>query len=63
MRVEENCLPLTAFTPAILRDSNISLLAAEGNLFEMKPLYDQEGYEKVKVMFLFIEMFKTAKRK
>lgn len=31
----------------ILSDSQISLLAVEGNLFEIKMLRDLEGYDKV----------------
>ena len=47
LRVEENCLEITALTPKILKDSNISTLALEGNLFEMKKFHNIEGYEEV----------------
>ncbi|UYV73631.1 LRRC57 [Cordylochernes scorpioides] len=46
LRVEENCLPLEAITPDLLAHSNISLLAADGNLFDAKQLRDLPGYDK-----------------
>ncbi|XP_075049492.1 leucine-rich repeat-containing protein 57 isoform X2 [Mixophyes fleayi] len=49
LRLEENCLELSTLPPSILRDSQISLLAVEGNLFEIKQLRDLDGYEKVSV--------------
>ena len=57
LRAQENCLPVKAFTPAILRDSNISLLAIEGNLFEMKPFYDMEGYDAVSLRLMLMSLF------
>ena len=52
LRLEENCLELSAFSPAILRDSNISLLALDGNLFDTKQFRDLEGYDQVGVQLL-----------
>lgn len=47
LRLEENCLDVTAFTPRIMRDSQISLFAVEGNVFDMKTFHNVEGYEAV----------------
>ncbi|MEE6492574.1 hypothetical protein FKM82_016606 [Ascaphus truei] len=46
LRLEENCLELGMLPQSILGDSQISLLAVEGNLFEIKMLRDMEGYDK-----------------
>ena len=45
LRVEENCLALEEITRKLLSDSQISTLAVEGNLFEMKKLHDHPNYE------------------
>lgn len=45
LRLEENCLQITAIHSKILTDSNISNLALEGNLFEMKQLQNLYGYD------------------
>jgi len=47
LRLEENCLELSAFTLKIMSDSPMSLLAVEGNLFEMKNFHLIEGYDQV----------------
>lgn len=47
LRLEENCLELSAFTPKILRGSQISTLAVEGNLFEAKQFHQLDGYDQV----------------
>lgn len=47
LRLEENCLELSAFTPKILRDSAIALLAVEGNVFDIKAFRSLEGYDQV----------------
>lgn len=57
LRLEENCLPLTAIHPKILADSHISNLAVDGNLFETKALTDIEGYDK------YMERFTAVKKK
>lgn len=57
MRLEENCLPLTALTPSILRDSPISILSVDGNLFEMKSLHQADGYDK------YMERYTATKKK
>ena len=57
LRLEENCLDLTAFTPHILKDSTIALLAVEGNLFEMKKFNDLEGLDQ------YMERYTATKKK
>ena len=52
LRLEENCLQIAALTPKILEESSVSLLAMEGNLFDMKQLHDAPGYEKVSLEFV-----------
>lgn len=49
LRIEENCLPLTAFTPRIFRESPVSLLAVDGNVFDMKSFQSLDGYDQVKI--------------
>uniref|UniRef100_A0A8C5R5C6 Leucine-rich repeat-containing protein 57 n=1 Tax=Leptobrachium leishanense TaxID=445787 RepID=A0A8C5R5C6_9ANUR len=57
LRLEENCLELGMLPQSILGDSQISLLAVEGNLFEIKRLRDLEGYEK------YMERFTATRKK
>lgn len=47
LRLEENCLALEAITPQLLKESQISLLAVDGNLFDAKQMREAEGYEQV----------------
>ena len=47
LRVEENCLELSAITANLLKNSQISLLAIDGNLFEMRQFPHVDGYEEV----------------
>lgn len=47
LRVEENCLPVEALTAELLKESQISLLAVEGNLFDVKQLREADGYDQV----------------
>ena len=47
LRLEENCLALDAVNPELLKESQISLLAVDGNLFETKQLREAEGYDQV----------------
>ena len=53
MRVEENCLTLDSFSVAILKDSQISLFAFDGNAFTMKQFQDLEGYAEVLCYYSF----------
>lgn len=57
LRLEENCLQLQAVPEKILTDSQISLLAIDGNLFESKDLHAREGWEK------YMERFTATKKK
>lgn len=47
LRVEENCLPLEAISVELLKESQISLLSCEGNLFDSKQLRETDGYDQV----------------
>lgn len=57
LRVEENCLQLSAIHPDILLNSKICNLAVEGNLFETKQLADINGYE------AYMDRFTAVKKK
>lgn len=57
LRLEENCLNLTAFSPKILKESSLTLLAVDGNLFEMKSLHQLEGYD------AYMERYTATKKK
>lgn len=57
LRLEENCLQLSAICPRILTDSKISVLALDGNLFDMKSLAEAEGYDK------YMERYTAVKKK
>ncbi|KAF6024893.1 LRRC57 [Bugula neritina] len=45
LRLEENCLEKAMITPKILKQSNIALLAIDGNLFPAKDFPHFDGYE------------------
>jgi len=47
LRLEENCLALEAITPQLLKESQISLLAVDGNLFDAKQMREADGYDQV----------------
>lgn len=57
LRLEENCLQLDSIPTKLLADSHVSLLAVEGNLFEMKDLQSREGYE------AYMERYTATKKK
>ncbi|KAJ1104029.1 hypothetical protein NDU88_001444 [Pleurodeles waltl] len=57
LRLEENCLELSMLPDSILSDSQISLLAVEGNLFEIRNLRDLNGYDK------YMERFTATRKK
>lgn len=50
LRLEENCLQISSIPTSLLADSQVSLLAVEGNLFELKDLQEKEGYEAVSTL-------------
>ncbi|XP_057304115.1 leucine-rich repeat-containing protein 57-like [Hydractinia symbiolongicarpus] len=57
LRIEENCLPLSAMTENILKNSQIAVLAFEGNMFDMKQLQEVEGYNE------YISRYSANKKK
>ncbi|KRZ03761.1 Leucine-rich repeat-containing protein 57 [Trichinella zimbabwensis] len=57
LRLEENCLPLGSFWDPILRDSSISLLAVDGNLFTMREFCLLPNYQN------YMERFTATKKK
>ncbi|KAK6481482.1 leucine-rich repeat-containing protein 57-like [Huso huso] len=57
LRLEENCLELSSVPLSLLSQSQVSLLALEGNLFEIKMMRDLEGYDK------YMERFTATKKK
>ncbi|GAB1609232.1 leucine-rich repeat-containing protein 57-like [Argonauta hians] len=46
LRLQENCLDISAFSLPIMKDSQISLMAVDGNVFDMKDFYNVPGYDK-----------------
>merc|ERR1712183_487196 len=46
LRLEENCLALDSIPSSLLAESGVSLLAVEGNLFDIKKLDDLPGFDK-----------------
>jgi len=57
LRVEENCLPLEAISVELLKESQISLLSCEGNLFDSKQLRETDGYDQ------YMSRFTATKKK
>ncbi|XP_042292937.1 leucine-rich repeat-containing protein 57 [Thunnus maccoyii] len=57
LRLEENCLELSAVPESVLLDSQVCLFSVEGNLFEVKRLRDLQGYDK------YMERFTATKKK
>jgi len=57
LRLEENCLSLQAIPPALLKESLISLLCLDGNLFDMKGVDSLEGWTE------YMERYTAVKRK
>jgi len=59
LRLEENCLSLQSIPTSLLRDSGVSLLCLEGNLFDMKALQVDglEGWSE------YMERYTAVKRK
>ncbi|XP_069118206.1 leucine-rich repeat-containing protein 57-like [Argopecten irradians] len=57
LRVEENCLEISAFSPRIMKESNIALLAVEGNVFDMKAFNNLDGYDE------YMERYTATKKK
>jgi len=57
LRVEENCLQLSSIPAKLLIESQVSLLAIDGNLFELRDFHDAEGYEQ------YMERYTATKKK
>ncbi|CAH1791481.1 unnamed protein product [Owenia fusiformis] len=57
LRLEENCLELKAFTTKIMKESQICLLAIEGNVFDNKAFHNLDGYEE------YMERYTATKKK
>lgn len=57
LRLEENCLPITAIHPRILKESKISNLMLDGNLFPPKKFTELDGYE------AYMERYTAVKKK
>ncbi|EZA53684.1 hypothetical protein DMN91_007773 [Ooceraea biroi] len=57
LRLEENCLQLSSVPLKILKDSKVSVLALEGNLFEMKQFANLDGYD------TYMERYTAVKKK
>lgn len=57
LRLDENCLQLSSITNKILVNSQISLLAVDGNVFELKDLHRLSGYES------YMERYTATKKK
>ncbi|CAD7087338.1 unnamed protein product [Hermetia illucens] len=57
LRLEENCLQASAFTPRILKESKICNLLVDGNLFNSKQFNDLDGYD------VYMERFTAVRKK
>lgn len=57
LRLEENCLQLSSVPLKILKNSKVSVLALDGNLFEMKQFMNLDGYD------TYMERYTAVKKK
>ncbi|XP_067000471.1 leucine-rich repeat-containing protein 57 [Anabrus simplex] len=57
LRLEENCLQLSAIPKDILTNSTVSVLAVDGNLFDMKSFAELDGYDS------YMERYTAVKKK
>lgn len=57
LRIEENCLPITAIHSRILKESKISNIYLDGNMFQSKQFVDLDGYE------AYMERYTAVKKK
>ncbi|KAI1295872.1 Leucine-rich repeat-containing protein 57 [Halotydeus destructor] len=57
LRLEENCLQLTAIPEKLLTESQVSLITVTGNVFNMREFHKLPGYEK------YDERFAAVKKK
>lgn len=56
-RIEENCLPITAIHSRILKESKISNIYLDGNMFQSKQFVDLDGYKE------YMERYTAVKKK
>lgn len=57
LRIEENCLPIAAIHSRILKESQISNLYVDGNMFQSKQFVALDGYDE------YMERFTAVKKK
>lgn len=57
LRIEENCLPITAIHSKILKESKISNLYLDGNLFPPKQFNELDGYDE------YMERYTAVRKK
>ncbi|XP_075156893.1 leucine-rich repeat-containing protein 57 [Haematobia irritans] len=57
LRLEENCLQASAFTPRILKESKICNLSVDGNLFNSRQFNQLDGYDN------YMERYTEVKKK
>lgn len=57
LRIEENCLPIAAIHSRILKESKISNIYLDGNMFQSKQFVDLDGYEE------YMERYTAVKKK
>lgn len=57
LRLEENCLPLAEIHPRILKESKVSNLHVDGNLFPPKQFNSLDGYDE------YMERFTAVRKK
>jgi len=57
LRLEENCLTIDSIPTTLLADSKVSLLALDGNLFDVTKLNGRDGHDK------YMERFTAVRRK
>lgn len=57
LRLEENCLSISAIPTCILTSSNVCTLNVEGNLFDMKAFQQLDGYN------IYMDRYTSVKKK
>lgn len=57
LRLEENCLHISAIHPTLLKDSKLSNLCVDGNMFQSKQFTDLDGYD------IYMERYTAVKKK
>lgn len=57
LRIEENCLPITEIHSRILKESQISNMYVDGNMFQSKEFVALDGYDE------YMERFTAVKKK